>query len=71
MGLNKVNGMGRMCNVKVIKDKNGNVLASSDNVLRTWKEYFEGMVGVICDRRVPVRGKMREGLATVALKWQN
>ena len=40
--LNKVNGMERMCNVKVIKDKDGNIIASRDNV---WKEYFEGKAG--------------------------
>ena len=29
----------------MIKDKDGNVQASSDNVLRICKEYFEGMAG--------------------------
>ena len=50
----------------MIKDKDGNVQASSDNVLRICKEYFEGMAGG--KELLLVRGKMREG---VALKWQN
>lgn len=33
-----------MQKVRVIKDKNGNVLTSEESVLRKWKEYFKEVI---------------------------
>lgn len=33
-----------MQQVRLIKDKNGNVVTSEKSVLRRWKEYFEKLV---------------------------
>ena len=30
--------------VRVIKDKNGNVIVNSEAVLKRWKEYFEKLI---------------------------
>ena len=30
--------------VRVMKDRDGNVLTSEESVLRRWKEYFEGLM---------------------------
>lgn len=35
-----------MQQVKVIQDRDGNVLTSEENVLRRWKEYLEALMNV-------------------------
>ena len=36
--------------MRVLKDKNGNVMVSSDAVLKRWKEYFEKLINKENDR---------------------
>ena len=36
--------------VKVVKDKDGNVMVSSEAVLKRWKEYFEELINEKNDR---------------------